>query len=760
MEIREIAINHYGPLRDIRHRPRPGLQVFYGPNESGKTLLLDALLKLLLGKTLKDFKDIDRVPGPPQGWITMAHQGKEHIFDGKLLLMEVTGLSSSDLRNVFVIRNKDLQFSGQADYFRRLNDQLTGMEGRRLSRLKEVVRQRGRMTPSGTQLSKSQDFDRIGEKVAEALKLAAEMRKYGEEARSNRLDELEKQLEEGRLRQQTLVHEIKEQEAAGRWEEYEQLRNKVEEYARRSVAAERLLPYTKTKLMQLQDKESRSKANGETAAESREKLAQLLPLLAEAAAAQGESEVNLGAREGRKQLLDNLTQQSLAAAEDFPPFSTALAQFGLLFLGITGIALILVARNSLPTLLHSLPYATASAALLLLAIDASLRVRNRNSRNRQNRLLQQGAAAGIMATTIRELAAAAATERNDLELARLRHQQLSDKVRSLENQKLYLEENIRATGILAAELAQEVSVELERLAVPSLDEFSQRLEQFNRAQAICDELHQSLETAFQQAPIRTGDWQSLFQQVPIPPDPGVTFAPEKLAQLRNRREEAAAEIEELQESLSLHRAALNQFAAACQGLPLEKETDCRLTTHFADLEILDYGVTVLESFAAKVNAEFNTASGLMDILETLEAEEQEKMADLLGPEKPVQGIFRTITGNRYTQVKLDSDLNILVEKRDGLELPASALSQGTFDQLYLALRLSLAQDLLAGRPGFLLLDDAYLCADSARLDRMLDLLTQLAAQGWQILYFTMDERLQRAQQTAGAVTVLEPLLPE
>ncbi|HPZ22974.1 MAG TPA: hypothetical protein PKV05_08145, partial [Bacillota bacterium] len=125
-------------------------------------------------------------------------------------------------------------------------------------------------------------------------------------------------------------------------------------------------------------------------------------------------------------------------------------------------------------------------------------------------------------------------------------------------------------------------------------------------------------------------------------------------------------------------------------------------------------------------------------------------------------IFRTITAGKYTRVLLDPQLNLQVETCQGLELPASALSQGTFDQLYLALRLSLAQDMLAGSPGFLILDDAFLCADSARLEKMLALMARLARDGWQILYFTMDERFLRAApaHTDNAVIFLDPLVAD
>lgn len=765
MEIREIAISHYGPLRDVKHRPQPGLQVFYGPNESGKTLLIDAMLKLMLGKRLKDFKDIDRVTGMPQGRVAMTFQGKEHIFDGKTLLEDVTGLSSSDMRNIFVIRNKDLQISGQADYFSRLNDQLTGMEGRRLAKLKEIVRNQGRMTraSSAAQLSKSQDFDWIGDKVTEAGTLAAEIREYLDEARAGQLDALEQRLEESRRRLQTLNRQILDQEQAKLWEEYDQLRRQVEEYTLRSEAANRLLPYTKTKFMQLQDKASRSKANMDTAAESKEKLAQLLPLLDQAAAELAESQIKLTPLEGRKLLLDNLTQQTLAAAENSPsPARSFLGRFSLALFGVTGIAMILAARNTLPDTLQALPYWTFGFAMLLLIIDKFLWFRSLSCRKKHALLIQQGAAAGIMAETIQELAAAAAKEKTDIDQARSRQQQLRDKVRSLESQKLYLEENIRAANILAAELEQEVKSELQRLAVSDLHQFGELMEQYNKAQANCDDLHQSLETAFEQAPSRTGDWQSLLRQIPLPPDPGIAYAAAELTRLRQDKDRTVAAIDQLQQALSRHHSVLSQFAAACQALPLEKETGCKLPAQFADLEVLAHSASVLELFAAKVTETFDTACQLMGILEALEAQEQEKMADLVGPNKPVQDLFRAITAGKYTRVMLDSQLNIQVENREGLELPASALSQGTYDQLYLALRLSLAQDLLGDSPGFLLLDDAYLCADSTRMERMLALLAQLAKAGWQILYFTMDERLLRAapRYTANGIIPLKPLLPD
>jgi hypothetical protein len=762
MEIQEIAIDHYGPLRDVRHRPRPGLQVFYGPNESGKTLLIDAMLKLLLGRRLKDFQNIDRVDDMPQGRVAMFWRGKEHIFDGRTLLEDVTGISASDLRNIFVIRNKDLQFSDQREYFSRLNDQLTGMEGRRLARLKESVRILGRMTraSSAAQLSKSQDFDGVGDKVKEAEKLAAEIREYVEQARKQQLDALENKLEASRRQLKTAEEQIQLQEQAKTWDEFQQKCRLVEEYSLRRQAAQELQSYTQAKFVALQEKETQSRENRKRASENNDKLQQLLPELKGQEAELAELQARLAPQEARTPLLDKLIQRSIAVAENPPPAPATLWPIALVFLLIAALALYFAGEGSLPQSLAVLPYLSIAAALLFLGLDLGLRLRNNSFRKKHARLVQEGAEVGIMATTIQELAAAAAQEKAGIEKARALLQKRGEKIRDLRRQKAHLEEEIRAASLQAAALEQEVSSQLQLLAVSDLQQFGQRMQEYNKAEAALEELGKSLQEAFGQTPGESGDWQSLLEQILPPSDPGIRYSASAFTRLREERNRLTEEIEQLREGLQAHQAELNRFAAACLSLPLEKETGTKLPGQFADIDMLDWGASVLEDFVAKVRGNFETARQLMIILEELEAQEQEKIADLVGADKPVQEIFRTITAGKYTRVLLDPQLNLQVETCQGLELPASALSQGTFDQLYLALRLSLAQEVLAGSPGFLILDDAFLCADSARLEKMLALLARLAGEGWQVLYFSMDERLLQAAPayTDNAIISLAPLV--
>ena len=103
--------------------------------------------------------------------------------------------------------------------------------------------------------------------------------------------------------------------------------------------------------------------------------------------------------------------------------------------------------------------------------------------------------------------------------------------------------------------------------------------------------------------------------------------------------------------------------------------------------------------------------------------------------------FARLTHGRYTQVSLTRDLEVAVREGDSLaDRPLSYLSQGTADQLYLALRLALA-DLLLPQPEAcpLILDDAFLTFDDQRLALALEVMAELARTR-QVLLFTCQSR--------------------
>lgn len=113
--------------------------------------------------------------------------------------------------------------------------------------------------------------------------------------------------------------------------------------------------------------------------------------------------------------------------------------------------------------------------------------------------------------------------------------------------------------------------------------------------------------------------------------------------------------------------------------------------------------------------------------------------DQYGPgiSRRVSEMVSRITKGQYTDVKLDEQLNIKVCK-DNRYMGAEFLSTGTLEQIYLAVRLAVAEELSqAGMP--LLLDDIFGAYDDARLEAVLQCLASYGAE--QVILFTASDRL-------------------
>ena len=106
--------------------------------------------------------------------------------------------------------------------------------------------------------------------------------------------------------------------------------------------------------------------------------------------------------------------------------------------------------------------------------------------------------------------------------------------------------------------------------------------------------------------------------------------------------------------------------------------------------------------------------------------------------KRAQELFSVLTGGRYERLTLSEDFSLNVSAQDEDTLHgAQWRSDGTADQLYLALRLAVAEALTPDAP--LVLDDALLRFDDARLANTMALLKQEAAEK-QIILFSCHDR--------------------
>ena len=111
--------------------------------------------------------------------------------------------------------------------------------------------------------------------------------------------------------------------------------------------------------------------------------------------------------------------------------------------------------------------------------------------------------------------------------------------------------------------------------------------------------------------------------------------------------------------------------------------------------------------------------------------------------KRAQELFAQLTNGRYQRIMLTEDLSMdaATEQEDTLR-SAQWRSDGTVDQLYLALRLAVAEELTPEAP--LVLDDAMVRFDDKRLETALHILKQFA-QNKQVILFTCQGRETKLQ---------------
>ena len=113
------------------------------------------------------------------------------------------------------------------------------------------------------------------------------------------------------------------------------------------------------------------------------------------------------------------------------------------------------------------------------------------------------------------------------------------------------------------------------------------------------------------------------------------------------------------------------------------------------------------------------------------------------------------TGGRYTQVRLDEDFSLFLRARGAIWAPVEQFSRGTVDAVYLAIRLALTRHLSSGHRLPLLLDDPLVNFDSHRLAETLNALEHLGREH-QVIFLSHDDGLlRRAAQKRWNVVSLD-----
>lgn len=158
-----------------------------------------------------------------------------------------------------------------------------------------------------------------------------------------------------------------------------------------------------------------------------------------------------------------------------------------------------------------------------------------------------------------------------------------------------------------------------------------------------------------------------------------------------------------------------------------------------DAQALGDQISRLEEEIVRQQAEYDALRLSLDALQAANTTLQNRFSPELG--RRAAEIFADMTGSTWSHILLDREFHLSAESgSDPTRRSVQLLSAGTADQLYLAVRLAICEMILPSEQNPpLILDDALLTFDDARLSTTLDYLTRLGAQR-QILLFTCQGR--------------------
>lgn len=236
--------------------------------------------------------------------------------------------------------------------------------------------------------------------------------------------------------------------------------------------------------------------------------------------------------------------------------------------------------------------------------------------------------------------------------------------------------------------------------------------------------------------------------------PEWTTLTENLAKAREQAAEASVKVEDaLRDASAYDVAAIERKIELIDArVRTAVETRTRLETDIARLEgtIESEGGLGLADRTAAASEEVEVArlalqritdeaQTLKVLRSTLDAARNETSAKFIGPvaARAKRHIERLLPGCELT---FSEDLGLESVIRAGMEESCASLSRGTQEQLAVLTRIAFADMLLEqGKPVSLILDDPLVYSDDARLDTMIEILSE-AATRMQVVLLTCRDR--------------------
>jgi len=759
MRIKEFSIRRYGPLPDIGRVALGNFSLIYGENEHGKTLTIDALVKLsfhqLSPQRLKDlFKNINRVDEAPDGYlIVKVENGEEIKLPGKRNLADIAKLSPQECRNIFIIRNSDLSIASESEFYRNVTDRLTGLRTGEILRIKKQLQELGKLTnPSSAATLRDVVDEKLKTKIEEAEELITRIQALQEKIIQEEFDTLEEKLFTTKEETNKVNLQIGTLEDARKREEYEK-------------GSEAYLSLTSAR-KNLEELEIYNSADAELWVRREGDInnwtKQIESLQSEVNAEKGELEQKRKALDekklksqtlnARKQRIDNEIMPEIKNYEmGFRKVKREETRSGFYKVAaITSAALLSISMLGIIMNPSPLLYGLLTAFLISTGIFAWLKFSFTRAKAHFSAVFE-----GIRVAASRfELAAESIEEillnvqRFDEECAKEQGEieEAGKKVFYSESQiKRWKETDIPNIERQSSEARKTIEGLAQKSKVKTLEEYRKKLDSkstyeksINAQKGILknqfgskgEDLQENLSHWCDEIDALK-EYENKAKETP--------YDGKAMSKLKEVLQKLQEERQQLEDKLKDFQRQLTEIEGKTNEILQPKDGRLYCTTSI-DLNMIK---NELSTFMSNVETEKDNALEAITIFEKLEREEEKKISALFGKDSPISQRFSEITGGVYQEVEFaqDETKKIKVKLEDGSALDAEQLSGATYDQLYLSIRLALGEKLLKGSKGFFIMDDPFIKADTERLQRQIDILKRISQSGWQIIYLTAKDEV-------------------
>jgi DNA repair exonuclease SbcCD ATPase subunit len=754
MKIKEYLITRYGPLKNKGPFQLKDFNLFWGKNEEGKTLTIDALVKLLLGRNTRDFERIDRVEENPEGYvIILDDKGKEVKLPEKGDLTKVVDLTPSECCNIFIVRNSNLSVARdvaqESEFYTNVTDRLTGLRTKEISSLKEILREIGKITPTRT--FRDIKDEKLKTRIDNANSLVKKINELVKEMKENGFDKLEEEAARQREEIERIKQKIESLGDARKRENYEKGKEALGKLKEALEKLKDLEIYNQDDEQLWRDCEKEVKNYTEQKEKLLTELQENEKELKKTSEKLSEVERDFGVFDERKKKVDEIRpelneyvrkSETLAQQEIKSKFFSLVGMISAILLGISLLGVIFSSSFLfyILVILFSISAVISGIFKFQFVRDkawlagAFERIKLTISKFE----LDSEDIKGIL-SNIQRFDEEYQKKHNELQQIEKEKEILEGKIKELRDKRIPDIEN----------KIKDAYEKMDRIKAKSKEEsLKEYIEKFKLKQEVersIEEQNIILKNAFGEKSKELKEnipyWEEEIGNLEKYKDKArdLKYSETAVSELEKKKQVFEDKLKEINDKMVSFQEKMKEVERKVNEILLleEEYLYCKTTV---DLEAIK---DKLQGFINENESNRDNVLKVIEIFEKIEAEEKEKVSELFGKNSPISKYFNEITGGLYEEVIFNQG-KIEVIHSDRTILGADKLSGGSYDQLYFSIRLALGEKLLKDKKGFFIMDDPFVKADPDRLQRQVEMLKKISKLGWQVIYFSAKGEIKDA----------------